>query len=87
MHGLKGLSAAFVAAVAAMRSDLGFVPPCEQRIILEYLLETRSDITKLLEELHNTVLFYSERNLNMQVRARCTWRYTKPVYDVMNAGA
>jgi hypothetical protein len=24
-------------------------------------------MTKLLEELHNTVLFYSERHLNMQV--------------------
>jgi len=41
---MKGLAAAFTAAIAAMRAELGFVPPGQQRIIVDQLAETRNDV-------------------------------------------
>lgn len=56
VHGIKGLGAAFTAAIAAMRAELGFVPPGQQRIILDQLAETRNDVRPASPWLRETLL-------------------------------
>jgi hypothetical protein len=72
VHGMKGLGAAFTAAIAAMRTELGFVPPGQHRIILDQLTATRNDVrpaSRGSERLHHPK---SERRIAFSVLAYTT---------------